>query len=1169
MRFPRFLLAAGLILGYVGVLRGQEQPPSFSQQVRPFFARYCIECHNADKLKGGLSLEGFQALMQGGDKGPVVAAGKPNESRLVLQIEGKAKPIMPPKKARQPRPDEVALVRAWVAAGAKNDTSRAVAALPAIQPRVPVAAPVATLAYQPDGKVLAAGGHKEGILIDLASGDVIGRLSSDAGRVTALAYSANGRMLAIAAGQAGRSGEVRLYALASSGIAVQQPERVLAAHQDVIHDLAWSPDGRTLATCSYDRLIKLWDAATGQLRQTLKDHSDAVYGIAWSPDGRLLASAAADRAVKVWDVATGVRLYTLGESTDWLYAIAWSSDGRHLAAAGVDKSIRVWEVSAGGGRLVESVFAHEGPIARLAYSTDGSTLYSLGQDQVVKAWDAGRMVERKVYPRQPEAVLSLAVRPDHRQLALGRYDGRVVLLDEASGDLQMEPLPAKPKPPQLIRLVPATGPRGRPIRVTFEGKHLDGAMEVIASHTGVMARFVADGATQNQVSADLTFAAGTPAGVYQLSLKTPAGQTASLPFTVDLFPAVAEREPDDSPVTGQPVTLPTTLVGTIGRPGDVDFYRFEATAGQQIGVQVMAAAIGSKLDPVLELTDAAGTPLAESVTGVLGFTCDKAGIYAIGVRDREYRGGDLPYRLHVGAIPVVTAVFPLGLERGGEIEVQVEGVNLEGAQSVRIKPPTDAKAGTRLPISVPTSHGPALGEPFVVVGEFPEVQAVAKAAAPPSSIQSVPVPGTANGRITRPSATDLWRFHASKGKTLILEVNASRIGSALDSFLEVLDLQGRPVERARLRCLAKTYTTFRDHDSSGSGIRIETWSELAVNDYLLIGSELARIRELPRNPDDDCQFFSVAGRRIGYLDTTPTFHSMGTPMYKVAIHPPGTEFPANGLPVVPLFYHNDDGGPGYGKDSRLFFQAPADGDYLVRVGDSRGQGGIGYGYRLTIRPPQPSFQVSFQPTAPAVWKAGAVPISVTAERVDGFNGPIEVHLEQLPPGFAAPATTIPEGETSTAFALVASSTAVASSSGPPLKLVARAAIDGHEVVREVSGGHPRLAGLGDIATTTEQSEVTVAPGGQVQVTAKIERRHSFAGRVPLDVRGLPHGVRVLDIGLNGILITERDTSRTFVIYAEPWVQPTTHPFVVLARREAKGTEYAAPSVLLHVVPPHH
>ena len=142
-------------------------------------------------------------------------------------------------------------------------------------------------------------------------------------------------------------------------------------------------------------------------------------------------------------------------------------------------------------------------------------------------------------------------------------------------------------------------------------------------------------------------------------------------------------------------------------------------------------------------------------------------------------------------------------------------------------------------------------------------------------------------------------------------------------------------------------------------------------------------------------------------------------MYKVTIHPPGTTFPPNGFPVITLPYRNDDGGPGYGKDSRLVFDPPADGEYRVRVGDAGGQGGAGYGYRLTVRPPRPDFRVSLAPAAPAVWKGGAVPVTVNVERLDGFDGQIDVRLENLPPGFSAPATNVLSEDSSTAVALSA------------------------------------------------------------------------------------------------------------------------------------------------------
>src|SRR5207302_9446328 len=113
-----------------------------------------------------------------------------------------------------------------------------------------------------------------------------------------------------------------------------------------------------------------------------------------------------------------------------------------------------------------------------------------------------------------------------------------------------------------------------------------------------------------------------------------------------------------------------------------------------------------------------------------------------------------------------------------------------------------------------------LGSPRVVVGEFPELGGDGMAA-------PLAVPGTANGRICRPGGTETWRFPAHKGQPLILEVEARRLGSPLDSAIAILAAKGQPVPRAVLRCQSQTLTTFRDHDSATAGIRIESWSELA------------------------------------------------------------------------------------------------------------------------------------------------------------------------------------------------------------------------------------------------------------------------------------------------------------------------------------------------------
>jgi WD40 repeat protein len=1166
--------------------RGDE-PPSYAKRVQPFFARYCVECHNDDDLKGGLSLESFTGLSEGADTGPIVVPGKPEESAIVLVVESKRKPKMPPAKAKQPKPDEIGLLRAWVAAGAKDDSAALppgarnlpTVPIPDIKPTKPAATEVTAIAYSRDGKLLAAAGHQEVLLVHTADAQLAGKLAGLPGGVTALDTSADGKFLAVATGLPAQAGEIWIYPAPTPPVPTNpQPVIKIQAHADVIHNLRFSPDGRTIASASYDRLVKVWDLVRGAELKTLKDHSDAVYDIAWSPDAKLLASVAADRAVKVWDVVAGKRLFTLSEPTDWVYAVAWHPAGKWVAAAGVDRSIRVWEVSPAGGKVVHSTFAHNAPIIRLAYSADGKILYSLSEDGTAKAWDAATMVERHVFERQSETALALGLSPDGTKLALGRYNGSVTVYAAADGKRLQDPLPLvvkpapKPEPPLLTAVSPRGAERGKTVRLALDGKHLDAAA-LRFSVPGLTARRVeSDAARQaNQAWFDVTIPADAPPGVYRVQVKTPGGESSELAFVVGRFPEVAEVGATDSQLSAQPVTLPTTISGCIDRAGDTDYFQFEAAAGQQLGVEVVAGALGSKLEPVLSLIDRMGHVVAESPGGSLGHSFDQAGSYSLRIRDVDYRGSaEMFYRVSLGEIPVISDVFPLGLARGSTAEIQVRGVHLGNVRAVQVQAPADAAPGTRIdvPVTLPAGAQP-LGARSVVVGEYAELLEGGDND-PPGSAHFVPTPATVNGRIEKPGDVDCFRFVARKGQPLILDIDARRLGSPLDSMLEILDARGQPLPRATLRTLAKTYVTFRDHDSRAPGIRIEDWRELAMNDYVRIGNELLRIDQLPKNPDDDCRFFELRGQRMGMLDTTPTHQPQGTPIYKVSLHPPGSTFPPNGMPVFTVPYENDDGGPQYGKDSRLFFDAPGDAEYIARVSDVRGQGGPGHAYRLAIRPPKPSFTISRSPETLKVWKGGSIPLNLSCERFDGFDGAIDVEIAGLPAGFSAPRTTIPAGENSTALALFAEANAMATDAGKasPVHLVARATIGGKPFVRELPLARPEPVDAGDILTTLGAHEVTVSPGGIATLSVTVERRGGFKGRIPIDVRGLPRGVRVLDIGLNGILITERESQRTMQIYCEPWVQPTSHPFVVFARREGKNTEHGAKSVLLKVAAGH-
>ena len=806
--------------------------------------------------------------------------------------------------------------------------------------------PVTAIAYHPDGKFLAAGTYKEVALIDPAKGDVLGKLSGQSHRVTALAFSKNGDRLAAASGEPAKSGQIRLYEFKNGEAKLLTTK--LDAHADAIYSLVFSPDGKLLASAGYDRIIKLWDTTGNADPKLLQDHSDTIYGLSFHPDGKLLASVSADRAVKVWNIETGKRLYTLSDSTDWVYAVGWSPDGQRLAAGGIDKSIRVWEADASGGKLIHSVFAHTQPITRIVWSKDGNTLYSCGEGKIVKSWNAATMKEKLVFPPQLETVLSLALAPDQKQIAVGRFDGVLLLLNTEDGKTVSQPLPAKPKPPVLQKLTPNSGVRGETARIIFEGDNLDEASEIVAE-AGIMAKIIAVGRTSKQVYADVVLPAEASPGLAKLTLKSPAGNSASLPFFVDRHPAVSESGRSDSPRIGTKVKLPATLVGSIHKAGDADYYRFDVSAGQEIAVQALTAAIGSKLEPNLELTDENGKVLTESVDGLLGYICPRAGTLSLGIRDREFRGaGDFTYRIGVGDFPIVTGITPLSVERGKESAFDLLGVNLGANRRILFKAPSDAMPGAKIAASIPKTKEPALGTPRIVVGEFPELPVVRDGVA-------IPVPGTATGVIHAPGTQQMIGFHAIKGQRLIVEVEARRLGSPLDSVVEIVDGRGHPVMRATLRCVARAFSTFRDNDSASSGIRLEAWNELAMDDFLYVNGELMRIKELPKGPDDDCQFYAVAGQRVGFLDTTPRHHANGSTMYKVEFHPPGSSFPPNGMPVFNIGYRNDDGGSGFGKDSRIFFDPPSDGDYIVRIGDARGQGGIHFAYRLTVRAPASRF----------------------------------------------------------------------------------------------------------------------------------------------------------------------------------------------------------------------
>jgi WD40 repeat protein/serine/threonine protein kinase len=268
------------------------------------------------------------------------------------------------------------------------------------------------VAFSGDGRQLAAADTETGLTVwDLQGGQEIPAWRKPIKILSSVAASADGRYLAAGNGYTSSGGELWVWDAATGKELVH-----LKAHTSQILNLAFSPDGKRIATASYDHTVKTWDAATGKELWALPAAGQWWYRcVAFSPDGKHLATAGPWNVLKLWDAESGQEVHTFGGHTQAVVCVAFSPDGKYLVSAGIDRTAKVWDLEQRKELVTYS--GHAGEVHALAFSPDSKRVASGSHDQTVRIWDAATGQDVGLYRGHAGRVNGVAFSPDGQRLA--------------------------------------------------------------------------------------------------------------------------------------------------------------------------------------------------------------------------------------------------------------------------------------------------------------------------------------------------------------------------------------------------------------------------------------------------------------------------------------------------------------------------------------------------------------------------------------------------------------------------------------------------------------------------------------------------------------------------------------------------------------------------------
>ena len=499
--FASALLLTTLAAAVVAAPPKKEQddpnaPVSYFKKIRPIFQAQCQGCHQPAKAKGGYVMTDFARLLAGGEDSvkegvKAVMPKDPDKSFLVKQItptSGEAE--MPPKK--KPLHDmEIALIRRWIGEGAVDDTpANARQHIDAEHPPVYQRPPVITsLAFSPDGSLLAVAGFHEILLWKSDGTELLARLIGLSERVQSLRFSPDGKQLAAAAGRPAQMGEIQIWDIEKRKLAMSVP-----VGYDTLYGVNWSPDGKTVSFGNPDNSVRVINAENGLQVLSQSSHSDWVLDTVFTHKGDQLVSVGRDMSAKLTEVASqrfidNLSSITPGALRGGLQTVARHPERDEFLVGGADGIPQVYRIvrkvqrrigdnallirkwPAMEGRIYATAFAPDGKSFAAGSSLDGTGAvnfynYDFGTEMPAdilaiedKAFTARTDDEKAKteahYTSEvkllgsvpvPAGIYALAFQPNGQHVAAAGEDGRVRLISAANAKVVKEfvPVPIGP-----------------------------------------------------------------------------------------------------------------------------------------------------------------------------------------------------------------------------------------------------------------------------------------------------------------------------------------------------------------------------------------------------------------------------------------------------------------------------------------------------------------------------------------------------------------------------------------------------------------------------------------------------------------------------------------------------------------------------------------------------